>query len=147
MQDIDDDNLLDIMPRVQDLVVDLILADLVIPTNYIILKNQVKWIAGTGSFNNGTAHKKGIMKLRKDESSAGTGGISVKAVKNRYLCEFLQQHWSRRGEGHYTGAISNPKYNSNVFSITYKCKVDGSSQAAMRTLRIQKAKIRSSLIQ
>ena len=73
------------MLMVQDVVVDLILTDLEIPKDFSILQKMDIWITDTSASNHDRAHKKGIMKLRKDESSSCIMGMSDKAVKNRML--------------------------------------------------------------
>ena len=62
--------MLDMLLMVQDVEVDLILVDLEIPKGFSILNSPDIWIANTGVSNDGTAHKKGITNLTKDESSS-----------------------------------------------------------------------------
>ena len=57
--------MLDIMPLVQDVGVNLIFADLKIPKYFNILQSLDIWIANTGASNDGTAHNKIIMNLKK----------------------------------------------------------------------------------
>ena len=45
----DDDNILDIMPKVQD--VEVILVDLEVPKDFSILQSPDIWVANTGAFN------------------------------------------------------------------------------------------------
>ena len=72
---------------VQNVVVDLILADSVISKDFTILQILDNWITDTSASNDGTPCKKGSMKLRKDESSCGTMKISGKAINKWYLCD------------------------------------------------------------
>ena len=69
MQGINDDNILDTMPMLQDLEVDLILTCLEISKKVSILQSPDIWIANTGASNDSTAHNKDIINLRKDESA------------------------------------------------------------------------------
>ena len=52
MQGIDDDNILETMPMMQDVEVDLILVDLEISNDFIILQSPDIWIADTDASNN-----------------------------------------------------------------------------------------------
>ena len=73
-------------------------------SNFSYTTNLDIWTTDTSACNNGTAYKKGMMNLRKDESSSGTMGVLGNAVRNCYfvtLLTFLQQYWSRRDTGHY----------------------------------------------
>ena len=60
--------MMDIMPLVQDVEVDLILTDVESQRTSVFYRVDM-WIANTGASNDGTAYKKGIMNIRKDESS------------------------------------------------------------------------------
>ena len=51
---------------------------------FSILQSQDLWIANSDLSNDGTAHKRGIMTLTKDESSSGSMGILDDVHK--YLC-------------------------------------------------------------
>ena len=61
VQGIDDDNMLNIKPMVQEVEVDLILMDLWVPKDFSIQQSPDIWIADTGTLNDGTEHKKGLM--------------------------------------------------------------------------------------
>ena len=78
-----------IMPKLQGIVVDIILANLEILNNLSILHSVYKWI---GASNDDTKHKKDIINFRSDGSSSGTVRISSKAVKNRYICQEEMNH-------------------------------------------------------
>ena len=58
MQSIDDDNLLDIMPMLQYVEVQMILVDLEIPNNFSAVWSTVVWIANIGASNDYKACKK-----------------------------------------------------------------------------------------
>ena len=63
------------MTMLQDVEADLILMDLEIPKNFSILEHPDIQINDSGALNDDTAHKKGIIILRKDESSSSIMGI------------------------------------------------------------------------
>ena len=69
--EVDDDSMFDIVSIVQDVVVNLILVDSEITKNFTNLQSPDIWITNTGSSNDRTSHNKGIINLRKDESSSG----------------------------------------------------------------------------
>ena len=77
--------MLDLMPMAQDMEGDLNLLDLEISKDFSILQSSDIWIADTAASNDAIAHKKGIINLRKNESSLKTIGIVGDTV-NRYLC-------------------------------------------------------------
>ena len=70
----------------QNVEVDLILADLESLKVFSVLKGLDMCIANTSTSNNGTVHKKGIMNIREEKSSSEKIRISGKAIKNRDLC-------------------------------------------------------------
>ena len=80
------------------------------PKDFSLLSPDI-WIADTGASNDGTAHNKGIIHLRKDELSFGTMGILVHIKKNRYLCNIPRIFCSNMGQEETKSTSIDAVYN------------------------------------
>ena len=78
--------MVNLMSKLQDIEVDLILVDLEISKDFSNIQSLNVWIANTSALNDGTAHKRSIMNLRNNKLSLDMMGILSNALKKRYLC-------------------------------------------------------------
>ena len=58
---IDNHMMLDIMPMLQDVEIDLMFVDLEVAKDFKMLQSLDIWITNTSESNNGKAHKQGMM--------------------------------------------------------------------------------------